>query len=129
MIARITDACIAAPMPWMKRAPINIALIGRQPAERRGGGEHDHAGEEHALAAEQIAEPAGEQQEAGECDEEGVDDPGEVSLAEVQVALDGGQRDVHDRRVEHDHQLGEADDREREPAAAVPDGDGRGGAR
>ena len=75
-------------------------LLGRQPAQRRSGGEHDHAGEEYALAAEQVAEPTGEQQEARECDEKGIDDPGEGSLAEVQVALDGGEGDVHDRRVE-----------------------------
>ncbi len=103
-----------------------FSLTGRKPAERRGGREHDHAGEEHTLAAEQIAESTGEEQEAGEGDEEGVDDPGEVSLAEVQVALDGGEGHVHDRRVEHDHQLGEANDRERQPAAPVAAGDGRG---
>jgi hypothetical protein len=52
-------------------------------------GEGDHAGEEHALAAEEVAEPAGQKQEAAERHEEGVDDPSEVPLSEVQVALDG----------------------------------------
>ena len=79
----------------------------------------DHAEQEHALATEQVAEPAGQQQEAAERDEERVDDPGEVALGEVEVVLDRGQRDVHDRRVEHDHQLRQADDDERQPAPAI----------
>ena len=63
--------------------------------------------------------PAGQEQQAAEGDEERVDDPGQVALAEVEVLLDRGQRDVHDRDVEHDHQLRQADDGERGPAAAI----------
>ena len=94
-------------------------LARRDAAQERGGGERDEAGEEHPLAAGEIAEPAREQQQAPEGDEEGVDDPGEVRLAEVEVALNRGQRDVHDRDVEHDHQLRQADDHQRRPATAV----------
>jgi hypothetical protein len=64
------------------------ALTGRQAAKCRRGREYDDSGEEHALAAEQVAESPGEQQEAAERDKEGVDDPGEVALGEVEVALD-----------------------------------------
>jgi hypothetical protein len=43
-----------------------------------------------------------------------------VSLGDkVEVALDRGQRDVHDRHVEDDHQLRQADDHQRRPAAAI----------
>ena len=38
---------------------------------------------------------------------------------EAEVVADRGQRDVHDRRVEDDHQVAEAEDEEREPAGAV----------
>ena len=95
------------------------ALARGEAAQERGGGERDEAGQEHALAAGEIAEPPREQQQAPEGDQERVDDPGEVRLAEVEVALDRGQRDVHDRDVEHDHQLRQADDDERRPATAV----------
>jgi hypothetical protein len=37
----------------------------------------------------------------------------------VQVALDRGQRDVHDRVVEHDHEQREAHRAERPPAAVL----------
>jgi hypothetical protein len=80
--------------------------------------EHSEAGEEHALSAGEVAEAAGEEQQAPKADEEGVHHPGEVPLAEVQIALDRGQGDVHDRDVEHDHQLRQAYDEERGPAAA-----------
>ena len=95
------------------------ALARRDAAQQRGDREDRQAGEEHALAADQVAEPAGEQQQAAERDQERVDDPGQVALAEVEVVLDRGQRDVHDRRVEHDHQLRQADDDQRRPAAAI----------
>ena len=42
-----------------------------------------------------------------------------LSWREVQVGLDRRQRDVHDRDVEHDHELGGDDHREREPAPAI----------
>jgi hypothetical protein len=60
-----------------------------------------------------------EQQETAKGDQIAVHHPGEVTLAEVQVALDRRQGDVHDRRIEHHHQLPEAQHRERDPAAAL----------
>ena len=95
------------------------SLAGREAAERRGGREDDDAGEEHALTADQVAEAAGQQQEAAERDQKRVDDPGQVALGEVEVALDRGQRHVHDRRVEDDHELCQADHHEGKPAATV----------
>jgi hypothetical protein len=88
-------------------------------AQQRGGGERDQAGEEHALAAGEIAEPSREQEQTPERHQERVDDPGEVGLAEVEVALNRGQRDIHDRDVEHDHELRQAHDHESRPATAV----------
>jgi hypothetical protein len=37
----------------------------------------------------------------------------------MQAVLDGRQRDVHDRRVQHDHELRDADDHEDEPAVGL----------
>jgi trans-2,3-dihydro-3-hydroxyanthranilate isomerase len=65
-------------------------------------------------ASDQVAEPAGEQEQAPIGDQIAVEDPGEIRLAEVEVALDRGQRDVDDRRIDDAHQLPEADDDERD---------------
>ena len=48
-----------------------------------------------------------------------VIDPLAVVVGEAEVLLGGRERDVHDRRVEHDHQLGDANDDEDQPAAVV----------
>ena len=119
MIARITAEATAPPIPWTKRPAISIPWLVEAAAEDRGGGEQDEPGEEDFLAPDEIAHPPGEQQEAAEGDQVGVDHPREVALGEVQVALNRGQRDVHDRRVEHHHQLAEAQHPERDPAAAL----------
>ena len=54
-------------------------------AQERRDREDDHPSEEHALSPGQVAEPAGQEQQAAEGHEERVDDPGQVPLAEVEV--------------------------------------------
>src|SRR4029077_3674230 len=61
----------------------------------------------------------GQEQQAPIGDQVGIDDPREVCLAEVQVALDRWQRDVHDRRVEDDHELPETNHDEGQPAPPI----------
>ena len=95
------------------------ALRRREPVEQRGGREDRDAREEQPAPAEQVARAAAEQQEAAEHERVGVDDPLEVGGAEPEVGLDRRQRDVDHRRVEHDHELGEADDDEDDPAVAL----------
>ena len=59
-------------------------------AQQRGDVEDAEPGEEHAAAGDQVAEPAGEQQQAAERDQVRVDDPGEARLGEAEVAwIDG----------------------------------------
>src|SRR5439155_19675992 len=79
----------------------------------------DEAGEEDLLAAAEVTYPPREQQEAAERHQVSVYHPREAALRKVQVVLDRGQRDVHDRRVEHHHQLAEAQHGERYPAATL----------
>src|SRR5205823_376400 len=86
--------------------------------ERRGGEERDPLQEEPPVA-EVIAEPPAEQQEAAVGEHVGVHDPDERGLREAQAFPDRRQGDVHDRRVEHDHQLAGAKDVEREPAGSL----------
>ena len=91
----------------------------RGAAERGCTGEAEQAGDERPLAAEQVGDPAAEQQQAAERERVGGDDPLAVVVGEPEVLLGGGERDVDDRHVEHDQQLGDADDDEDQPAAVV----------
>ena len=88
-------------------------------AEQRGEDEDGQAGEKDPALADQVAEPPDQQQQPSEWDQVGVDDPGEAALTESEVVLDRGQRDVHDRDVENDHQDAGAEHVQREPATAV----------
>jgi hypothetical protein len=67
----------------------------------------------------EIADAPGQQQQAAEGDEVGVDHPRQLALREAQVVLDRRQRDVHDRGVEDDHEHAHAEHVERQPASAV----------
>ena len=100
---------IAAPIPWAKRAPTSSELAVRQAADQRRAGEDDQAGDQHAATAEQVGHAAAEQQEAAVGEDVAVDHPLQALLAEAEVALDRGQRDVEDRRVEHVHELDDAE--------------------
>ena len=79
---------------------------GRQAAGQRGEREEHEAADEHPPAPEQVGEPSAEQQEAAEEEGVGVDDPGEVVLAELEVAADRREGDVDDRGVDDDQELG-----------------------
>jgi hypothetical protein len=57
-------------------------------AQQRREREDAEAGHEDALAPEQVAEAPGEQEQAAEGDEVGVDDPGKARLGEAEVVLD-----------------------------------------
>ena len=48
----------------------------------------------------------------------GVEDPGQAGAGEAQRLLHLGQRDVHDRGVEDDHELGGEDDAQHEAGVA-----------
>ena len=94
-------------------------LVLGDPAQDRRRREEDEAREKDLLAPDQVADPAGEQQEAAEGDQVAVEDPREVRLGEVEIALDRGKRDVDDRRIQHHHQLPQAQDCKGDPATAL----------
>ena len=115
----------------MPRETISIVSPVASPQSERGRREEDEAGEEHALAPDQVAGAPAEQEEAAEEQRVGVDDPLQARLGEAEVGLDRRQRDVHDRRVEDHHELREADEDEDEPGvdavcARVHESDGSG---
>jgi len=100
---------------------------GRRAADGRRGGEPERAGQERDLAPDQVAEPPAEQQQAAERQRVGGHHPLPVGGGEAQVPLRGRQRDVHDRGVQHHHELGQADGAQDQPPAGIRAGPRPGG--
>jgi hypothetical protein len=98
------------------RVEPHFLVVGAPEELEKGRGEHRGAGQEHALAADQVAEPSGQQQQAAERDQIGVDDPAEADRGKAQAVLDGRHRHGHDAAVENDHQHPRGDHPEGEPA-------------
>ena len=90
---------------------------GGQAAGQGGQGEEHEADGEHAPPAVHVTEDTGREQEGGQGQGVGVDHPLEVLEGRVQGDLDVGQRDVHDRDVEQQHERAEADGDEGPPFA------------
>ncbi|CAM5695981.1 hypothetical protein STENM223S_03482 [Streptomyces tendae] len=74
------------------------------------------AAHEDVAPAEDVAGPAAEEQQSAEGQGVGADHPGEIGGAELQGILDVRERDVHNRRVEYDHEF----DRPAMTASAIP---------
>ncbi len=91
------------------RADQDLLALG-EAAHERGGEEDRHPHHEDVLAPQEVTEPPGEKQKPAEGDQVAVDDPREAGLAEAEILLDRGQRDVHHRHVEHDHEEARAQD-------------------
>ena len=105
-------------MPWMNRAPTRSSWLCAKPQTSEAARKIAIPYHEDVLAAQKVAEAPGEEQEPAEGDQVAVDDPREAGLAEAEVLLDGGQRDVDHRHVEDDHQEARAQDVEGEPAVS-----------
>ena len=71
----------AAPMPMIARAAMSIAGASASAPSDRAGGEDEQAGLQGALAAEAVAERGGGEQQAGEDQAVGVDDPLHLGVA------------------------------------------------
>ena len=120
VVIRIESAAgemIAAPRPCIARAPISEASLQARPASSEPAANSHEPDEEHAPPAEQVGGAPAEEEEAAEDERVGADHPLQVLLREPEVDLDRGQRDVHDRDVEHDHELHDAEERECPPVA------------
>ena len=96
--------------------------VGEAAADGREGEQRD-PGEEHPPVPDDVAEAAAQEQESAERQQVGVHDPCERLLREAEVLPDRRERHPHDGHVEHDHQVAQAEDDQREPAGAVV-GDG-----
>ena len=91
----------------------------RGAADGRGDGEAGQRDDQDLLAADIVGDPAAEQQQRTERQGIGGHHPLPVGVGDAQRGLRLRQRDVHDGRVQDDHQLREGDDRQREPAFRV----------
>ena len=87
-------------MPWTTRAPMSNADAGGEAAAGRGDGEPDDADGEDAPAPVAVAERTAEEQEGGERERVAGDDPLQRADAAVEGAVDGGERDADDGRIE-----------------------------
>jgi hypothetical protein len=116
------EALVSVPPLALPPAGADAEQAAEYPAVRlfrdRAGGRDREPGdtdEEQLLAPEEVREPAAQQQQTAE----GQRVPGHHPLPSVggepQVVLGGRQRDVHDRGVQDDHQLREAQYGERQP--------------
>ena len=83
--------------------------------------EQGDAEQEQPAMPIQIAQSSAEQQEAAERDHVCIDHPDQRGLGKAEIVTDRWQGDIHDGRVEHDHQHAGAKDIEREPALVVAD--------
>jgi hypothetical protein len=73
-------------------------------AHAAGQDEHRQADEKARASADPVGQRAGEKQQRSERDGISVDDPLPGRGRPAEVGADRPQRDVHDRRVEGDHQ-------------------------
>ena len=106
-------------MPMTARAAMSCVDAAGERRRRRRDAEDDEADGQRTLAPEPVAQAAGGEQQAGEHERVGVDDPLQLADAGAEVAHERGQRHVDDRVVDHDHEQAHAEHGERRPAAAV----------
>ena len=85
-------------------------------AERRGEREPGQTGDEDPLAAEHVAQPAADQQQAAERQRVGGYHPLPVAVREAQGVLSRRQGDVHHGGIQHHHELGDRHDDQDQPA-------------
>ena len=83
-----------------------------EPAEEAEEGKGRQSDDEDAAPAKHVSGAAAEHQEAGEGQRVGVDDPLLAGIRHVEPGAHLRQRDIDDRDVEDDHELGDAGDRE-----------------
>ena len=111
---------IAPAIPCRPRARISDGAVRRQRAEHRGDAERRDADHEDAPRAEEIAERAADEEQRAERQQVGVDDPLLEREPAAEVALDRGQRDVDDARVDEDDDRPEDAGDQDEPVAGSP---------
>jgi hypothetical protein len=109
-MARLAGKMKAAATPMRARAAIRVPVVCAGRGGRREEPEEDQAHLHGALAAEPVADAAAGQQQAGEGQAVGVDDPLQRGDGGAQVAVQRGQGHVDDGVVHHHQEDREAQD-------------------
>src|ERR1700712_4192938 len=109
-------ARIAPKRPWTPRATTRTPKGGAPPPRPGAKANPTPPAKKGPLAAKDGGAPPAEQEQRAEGQRVGGDDPLARAFGEAERFLGRGQRDVDDRRVEHDHQLGDREDDQDEPA-------------
>ncbi len=95
----------APPMPWKARERVSSEHgLARSPQAAEPSGEQPQADHEDPTPTVEVGQGAGREQQRGQAEGVGVDDPLQVRDRGVELALDVGQRDVDDRDVEQQHE-------------------------
>ncbi len=110
---------MAAPSPWTARAITSQPELVASPQKREATVNSATPDDEDPAASQLVRHPPAQHQESPEEQRIGIQDPEQVHLREMQAPLDRGQRDVHDRDIQDDHELRHADDRQCEPLPRV----------
>ena len=100
----------AAPNPMTPRQMVRAVGGGGERGHRRRDAEHHETDAQDQGAAEPVPERAADEQEAGEHQDVGVDDPLQLRRRGVEVAHQGRQRDVQDQAVDRGDQHRQAHD-------------------
>ena len=107
----------AAAMPITARAAISSAVVWVNAAAKLAAAKTIRPARNARRRPYSSARAPAQQQDRGERQRVGVDDPLQSARRGVQVPGQGRQGHVHDRRIHDDDQQGQAQDRERVPAA------------
>jgi hypothetical protein len=92
----------------MKRLITSIEASERQPAPQRCQGKHGRADKKQASLTKQVSQAPTKQKQSSGGQQIAVDDPGEITRCKVEITLDRWQRHIHNRVVDHDHELDKA---------------------
>ena len=100
----VAGKVMAAPSPITALAAMSCAGLVVKPPAKLAVPDDGQPGQQHALAAEPVGQAAEGQQQRGEDQVVGVDDPLQLGGGGMQLADHGGQRHVHQGRVEVDQE-------------------------
>ena len=118
VVVRIESAAgviVAAPRPWRARAAMSDSSLQARPHRREPTEKMTRPAMKMTLTPENVRQTPAEQEETAEDERVGADHPLQVLLREAKIRLDRRQGDVHDGDVEHDDELRDAEERQREP--------------
>ena len=118
MIASAAGVSSAPKTPCSARATTSTSMVGAIAHSAETAPKPADADAEDALLAVEVAQRAADQDQRGEEQQVGVDHPLLAGQPAAEVLLDGGQRDVDDRRVHADDER--AHDRRGEREALGP---------